>query len=563
MILQVHAVAFQALDPCIDARNLNAKISRAGRWQELLHIYTKYHATLDNIHIATLFTRLASLANSTDHQKASIHHSLAYNQLVVRLLSDVETQLHHLSARQVANIIFALSKLSLQQCSAPQYTRVFCILLDRARHDLGFAAFKPQELANLVYALCLLEAQGPAPSLVGKLWDNALLDDFCLAVAHKFDQVNAYDLSQLVYAFAKLGYRPTAPWLLAWLQHADRLLPSFTLQGLANAAWAVSKLTAIDSSTKLTSHDSHQHAQQRKLGSHGTHDSHVSYWQYASEQPTSTHGSNSQSNHTDSTTDSQGVSFRTSAVLCNQEERRLVRGSSAQGADCAASQQQSSCTLYAATGAWLQRCLSYAALHTPRLKPQEVCNLLWALGHSTQQQQQQRSERPQQSHNSKAAASPITHPQCVHGLVSAAAGLLPACSSQDLSSLLHALALLNYTPDNTWLEAFYVQTSTTLGSFSCYSLCNLLRSLSALQLQPPAGWRQQVMVKAGGMLELCEPRHMTGMLHSIASLGWVLPPRWLVRFQGASLAVFGSFNAQDFANTAWALARLQVNPDKR
>jgi hypothetical protein len=145
------------------------------------------------------------------------------------------------------------------------------LLLQRAAHGLGFASFEPRQLCIIAYAITQL---GPAqlglhtpttPSsssssssdVCQQLYGPDLLDDLFTAIAAGFDRCSAHDTAQAVYALAKLRHVPPAGWLAAWLQRAQQLLPQFSSQGLANAAyglaavmWRAGQLTRAPSSSE-------------------------------------------------------------------------------------------------------------------------------------------------------------------------------------------------------------------------------------------------------------------------------------------------------------------------
>ena len=179
----------------------------------MLVLYHQHQPALDNIHLATLFTRLATLASQPQDNDPSHHrqsharlglreaapdmskpqehrdavnrramqgepvkgssssnwHSYSHSgiistsrsptrleaepsgQLLKVLLQELSLHAHELQGRQISNILWALAKLS-----APPHPSLLSILLHRAS-ELGFETFKPQELCNLLYALALLQ----------------------------------------------------------------------------------------------------------------------------------------------------------------------------------------------------------------------------------------------------------------------------------------------------------------------------------------------------------------------------------------------------------------------
>jgi hypothetical protein len=147
--------------------------------------------------------------------------------------------------RAVANCLWALSKLQLK---LPQ--QLLQMLLHRASCELGFSRFEPRQLCIVAYALVQLQEQGlfsvtnnssSSSSSSGRdqLYSPVLLDDMFTALGAGLSNCSAHDMAQAVYALARLRHVPPQGWLAAWLQRAQQLLPQFTAQGLANAAYGL------------------------------------------------------------------------------------------------------------------------------------------------------------------------------------------------------------------------------------------------------------------------------------------------------------------------------------
>jgi hypothetical protein len=169
--------------------------------------------------------------------------------LLSALLEDLQQLIPSMRPRAVASCLWALSKLHQQQ---QQPLELLQLLLHRAAHELGFSSFEPRQLCIIAYALVQLQPQSAmhrasnhssSSSRGGggyQLYGPELLEHLFTAIAAGFGSCSAHDLAQAMYAVARLRHVPPSGWLAAWLQRAHQLLPRFTSQGLANAAYGLS-----------------------------------------------------------------------------------------------------------------------------------------------------------------------------------------------------------------------------------------------------------------------------------------------------------------------------------
>lgn len=68
------------------------------------------------------------------------------------------------------------------------------------------------------------------------------------------------DMSNLLYAFARLGHKPPAAWLAAFLAAAAAQLPLFNEQNASNTIWALAKLSAPPPADWTAAFLAHTHA---------------------------------------------------------------------------------------------------------------------------------------------------------------------------------------------------------------------------------------------------------------------------------------------------------------
>jgi hypothetical protein len=285
---------YQPPGHALSAQELTKRIKHASA-AELLQLHSSKRQALDDIHVSAFLGRLASVTGSssdwpgprqsaswqTQQQQQQLQHDSCrvqptspqqgwqqqqqqyqLQQHLAALLTDLQRLIPAMRPRAVASCLWAISKLQLQQLQPPQ--QLLQMLLHRASHKLGFSSFEPRQLCIIAYALVQLQERGlysitnnsSSSSSGDQLHCPGLLDDLYTALGAGLSSCSAHDLAQAVYALARLQHVPPPGWLPAWLQRAQQLLPQFTAQGLANAAyglaavmWQSGHVTAANSSS--------------------------------------------------------------------------------------------------------------------------------------------------------------------------------------------------------------------------------------------------------------------------------------------------------------------------
>ncbi len=513
------------------------RITKAEDITTLAAAFQEHEQQLDNIHLSTLFMRLAALLAGQPHdhihqqplqQQATLHSPYrsqqrqqqqqqrqqptrqhpVFGHLLEQLQQRALSAAHGLTTREVANIVWATAKIyphSLKTSSTSSWRQhdgktaassntstqqeqrsgrhsqhsmrqgapapailpqLLAALRMRARQLLSQGSFvNPQEMTMLVYGLSMLQPQqlephtdaasssssmqssqqttgtGTGSSIDDITDDNTeLLVMLCSASARHLQRFNAQDLSNTLYALAKLQHAPPREWMDAWAARATHQLPWFTPQALANSAWALAKLK----------------------------------------------------------------------------------------------QQQPQ---------WLAACMASAAqaAHAREVGAQEACNLLWAAGETQ-----------------------LDVPDPVIGeLLRCLRPQLPACSPQDLASIMYALARLQAAPGVGWTEAYFAAAAGKLPAFDANTLSITLWALAELGLAGGPAWKMAVLARLREQLPTATPRQLSTSLRGAAALGWVLPQRWLACFLAECKPRLGRFQPHDVADAAWALATLKAPCDAR
>lgn len=558
----------------LSASDLAKRIKAANSTVELLQLHAANRDRLDSMHYAALFSKLVQAVqlSSTLTVKTHSQHEqqllpqqqqlyqqqqqsqVHVQQLLQLLLAELPHVINQMQPGPLSAVLRALVKLQLQ----PQ-PQLLLALLYRAHKGLGFSAFGSRELCTVAHALVDLQpvdlpwtATGAAAVQTGKgsaahsadqllyvqqqsnsrpeqpnstttncasssssSWDPLLVQELFYALGCSLPRCNAQDAAQSLLAVARLRYVPSEAWLQVWLQRATQLLPQFSPQGLANAAYGLARALQSRGGVPCRSTLDQAQANRDALGA-------------------------------DSSSSRSGGAVRTSAQPLQQPPL-----------------QQSA--LLAAAHTWLQSCLRVAVLHTQSLKPQELIGqLLWAAGKLSCT-----PPEPARHHLLTAAESMLASCDARHLSASlyafalldhmpdaaVARVLWSALSKQvsnlgprDLDEILWAAGKLRLQPPAAVREQLQQQALLLLGGKHAQTSA---QPLQLAGMQGKQGFGQQ------------GPRHVVGVLRGMAKMGWQLQEKYLVRFQGAMLEQLDSCIPQDFANMLWALAVAGVKVEAR
>lgn len=551
----------------LSASSLTRRIKQSSSTLELLQLHAAHRDSLDSIHYAALFNKLVT-AHQSEHggigdDAGGLHHKqqqrLSHQwqeqlyqqhspaahrqQLLSVLLADLPYIIHSLQPGPLCVVLRALVKLHVQP-----HPQLLLALLHHAHRVLGFRAFQPRELCTVAHALAELppldlpwtgtlpsppvaaasssglqqqhldqqqQGQDDAgtaeqhPLSVHSSWDPLLLQELFLALGSSLQHCNAQDAAQAVLAAARLRYAPSEAWLQLWLCRATQLLPQFTPQGLANAAYGLVRALQMRGEAGISSS-----------------------WDLAAAPPGSP------------------TSSRSSAQLVQQQHQQ---------------QQQShpQSALLGAARAWLQSCLQVSVLHASTLKPQELAGqLLWAAGKLS-------CSPPDPARHHLLASAQAMLPACDarhlcatlyafallgHRPDAAAARGFWWCLShqvsnlgpRDLDEVLWAAGKLEMQPPGHVRDLLQQHALLLLVAGDQRAATASPGGESSAGAHPKQPQQQQRSWQGS--------RHVVGVLRGMAALRWQLHEKYLVRFQGVLLELLEECKPQDYANTLWALA---------
>eukprot|EP00965_Chrysotila_dentata_P189381 6173288-Pleurochrysis_carterae.AAC.2 len=205
------AVESQPIQPY----ELGKRILAAESVDELFSIFARHGGLYSGINVSATWTRLAKLTRGPTL-------SLDEKLLTLALHSKSMVERGELNARALANVAYAVARCTGK---ARLYTTPLFSAIADASTPQAYA-FKPQELANTVWAFAKAEHKSAE-----------LFDAMARECVNRVDDLNPQDIANVAWAFATAG-RSSPELFEALATTATALTEHYNPQDLANTAWA-------------------------------------------------------------------------------------------------------------------------------------------------------------------------------------------------------------------------------------------------------------------------------------------------------------------------------------
>ncbi|KAF6252213.1 hypothetical protein COO60DRAFT_1704388 [Scenedesmus sp. NREL 46B-D3] len=438
------------------------------------------------------------------------------------------------------------------------------------RLEASACCFKPQELANLAWALAVMQQQCMQHSVpplrhsctrVDAAWKQQL----CAAAAAQLGEFNAADLSMVLWALAVLGggdvlqRQQQQGWLDGLLSRAVQLAGALQGRHIAVLLWSASQLQRQQ-----------QHVQQQRQAQHQAHHN-------PDGGTTASSSGGSRTVHAlaaacfprlQQLLPSERQQLRLCCVvllaaghlqlqpppaalqdLLQAAAQQLQQRSSISGASVTSSQQQQGVSFHDVTILLygLAKLQYRPSGHFLAAADNAAATACWQLllGNKHRKQQQQQGQIPPPPAAAAAPLSPVTHvrvkdislllwalgrlahqpsPKLLRLLCKAAAARLHAASASDVGLMLWGLARLRARPRHAWLQAVLGHLLSRLDD-SVHAAPAVANALSeGRQLQQLAG-------AARARFGECGPRELVALLQGFAGLGFSPGAGWLAEHQ--------------------------------
>jgi hypothetical protein len=194
------------------ARQLTSRITRCETAGQLFAVAARQGQEFNFIHASAAVTKLAKLPLGAPGSMQGVSH----------LLRLAKAHLPEMQARELANTLWAVSKLGVEEPA------LVAELVSRARPKLH--AFKPQELANTLWALAKLDHV-----------DSAFTGALVQAATDQLCSFDPQGLANTARALATLGH--VDPVFMGALLHTGKpQLRRFKPNELTDTLWALSKM---------------------------------------------------------------------------------------------------------------------------------------------------------------------------------------------------------------------------------------------------------------------------------------------------------------------------------
>ncbi|KAK9818101.1 hypothetical protein WJX72_007196 [[Myrmecia] bisecta] len=158
-------------------------------------------------------------------------YCLPDERFITSLCAHALALLSDFSPQNISNTIWALGTLKYRNADALMHA-VACEMVKRLRSGEAEKAFSRQHLANTLWGYATLDCD-PGQDMLSTLAD---------AMARRAGECNPQEVSNTVWAFAKLGHYNEA-LMDTFAREAESRIWEFSQQNLANMAWAFGKLS--------------------------------------------------------------------------------------------------------------------------------------------------------------------------------------------------------------------------------------------------------------------------------------------------------------------------------
>lgn len=458
-----------------------------------------------------MITHAAQLINQqSGSQRADMLKHPELQQFVVGLVNLIEGQLHMYDARGLANLLWALS--SFGEAFTPskgwlaRFTDVSQPMLPK---------FNAQQLSNTLWAFARL---GYIPR---DTWIRCFLD----ASMDQFEQSSVQCLSNMLWALAQLQSKPPEHWVQSLLQEAALKLHRGSDQAMSNLLWACAKLgypppaVFYSALQQWLQQRESQGALQAQLGQQATSNA---FWALATLQQrprSATWGSSNGSTQSHQLASSSqystnGLNASSSSTVCVDSSHS----------------SRDSCLQLLLQG-------SEGRLHS--FSNQQLSNTAWALAVLQRQPSAAWSKQ----------------------LFKVVTKRFSTLNGQQVSNLLWAIAHLQLSPPQGWVDRLLLGTChDTLPQFSSVALCGVLVALARLRHTPDSPWLQRLLGELQRRNYGSAPRAMSECLCALAGLQYRPHEDWLSGYLTATQSRLHAFSARQLASIAWALLKLSVTP---
>lgn len=202
-------------------RQINGEIQQATNFQQLYEILQSRQDSLDSFHIIAMLLKVGKgevTGPQTDAERGS------YEELIALLYGWMASQVASYNPNQLATALYGIGKLNYYNAE------IVTALTDKSY--LILAQLKPIELSNTMWAFARL---GVSP---GEPW----LKQFEYRSKAKLSQFRGVELSNTIASMARLGYRPEDEWMAEFAASAAQQLRYARAQELTNILWGMASL---------------------------------------------------------------------------------------------------------------------------------------------------------------------------------------------------------------------------------------------------------------------------------------------------------------------------------
>eukprot|EP00798_Chlamydomonas_sp_ICE-L_P031183 gene31183-6327_t len=517
--------------------------------------------------------------------------------LMHSLLAEVEYGMRKFGPRQLANIFWAVAKCGHQP--SPEWMARMI-----AATESRWEEFEPQHLANIAYGMALmgvvptkgwllqlLQANIPfGMALMGVVPTKGWLLQLLQVSRKKFAAFKPQELSNLLYAVARLTGRRGVEkrWLTEILAHLEVRMPEFNSQELSNVLWALWKL-------QHTVSGSHQHLQlfpstvafvgdnAKAPGSFevaGIHQQQGSHQQEHSSngngEPEASHAASGRaapSHHNvqgeaavaavasrgsqQSQPNLDSMKSKTRDVRIRLVEQRLLRQPHLKSLD---------------TG-WVTAFLTASRRRMSEFQPVGLTMMLVTLGKLKVNPGEEwlnamvavaeprlRNMRPQTLATMLLGFAYVD--RWMETCAQSAAAQFCYFSNADITCYLWALGKLRWKPSASVMGVLLYQITRRMSSMSNAEVLASISGLTQLQLNPGKAWVSRCCVEVYNRMGSMTSAELGNLGCGLSKLGCRPGEAWMHMYEASSLAALGEFTRRGLAMLLYAMGVMAYRPSR-
>lgn len=340
------------------------------------------------------------------------------------------------------------------------------------------------------------------------------------------------EVSNLLWASAKLGVHPGSAWLQDVLKAAYQRFAGYEAQDFGSTIWAVARFSFLPNPQWMHEFLQYSYSKLDQMDNQAISNL---IWSLAS------------------------MDYHPPMSWLQRMERVTMERLPQFNPQCFANVTWGLCKLqYCLSSEWQQLCLQQMRLHVHRFSPQELSMVVFSIAKLAANDQCM----PQSGAHTPIATS--SGAPIVAQLCSSLAVQLHQLRASEAACGLWGIAMLQQHPGSDKIEHWLAASASTLSYADGKSLANIGYALQKLHscapITLPGVWLDAYLTAVAGHMGTMGNRSASVILYSLARLGVRPSQQWLAAFMASSVNLLPACNPSELMNLSCALAQMRCKP---